>query len=259
MSRDLLRTIGTVSTAPIRYAPNGIYKDRLRAYLWRQFGAPRENFPLYLPRRALLIDAGDTVLEIGAMNPETVDEFAKLATRDGQVYIFEPTKTARTELEPRAAAQQNVTLDSRGIWPEPGNITISSDPDYAGGGRVRDPEVNDELPPLNDPDDIAAKVAPLDTVVEEYGIEPDFIEVLTNGTEFDVLSSGLEVLRKYRPRLLCKTYGYTSSGSPKRTERLLTLLRSEGYQLEFAPMRVPDPEWDALAGDVYAWHPEREY
>jgi len=189
---------------------------------------------------------------VGAVNPGLINSVADAVTADGHVYVFEPVDQARNQLEPAVDIRQNVTLDSRGVWPEDGDVVISSNPDYPGGGRVQEEAVESELPPLPDTDYERISVEPLDAVVREYDIAPDVVETMVNGTEYDVLRSGRQVLENDVRRILCKAFGFGETW-PTRLERLVEFLEQCSYQVAHAPTRANEPDPHAPDGDIFAW------
>lgn len=250
--RQVARSAASTVLIPFRRLPESKMKNQIRASIWRHAGGPRRHFSLSAPRRELLTSPGDVVVLIGAVNPSLIHRYEDLVGRNGRVLVFEPVSEARERLASAAHQYDNIELDPHGVWPKEGEVTLSSDPDYPGGGRVRHQSVNEELPPLNDPDDVQINVKELDTLLEEHSIEPDFIETMVNGTEYDVLKSGKNTLRNHSPRILCKAFGYGQE-TPKRVERLISFLGSEQYQVEHAPLRTSQPEPYHPDGDIFAW------
>jgi len=198
--RDAARQGVTAALRPLHYIPSSNARNWLRARLWAAFGAPRRLVPCRLPRRPLVFEPGDTAVIVGAVNPPLIHATVQHVTDRGRVLVFEPAAEARAAIKPAVDTYPNVTVDSRGVWPEDGTVELSSRPDYPGGGRVLDPSIEAELPSLPDPETLTIEVAPLDALLEEYDAQPDVIEVMTNGTEFDVLRSGRNRIQRNFPR-----------------------------------------------------------
>lgn len=252
LHKMLARKIFSALLLPLDKVPNSTVRNHVKAGLFQLAGAPRKHVPISVPRRKLLIHPGDTAVLIGAVNESLLSRYAEAVGSRGHVLIFEPSPQAYNKLLSASNSYSYVQIDPRAVWPEPGRITLSSDPDYPGGGRVRSSTVDEELPSLNDPNNIDAEAETLDTLLAEYGVEPDFVETMVNGTEYDVLKSGEKTLEESSPRILCKAYGYGEE-APKRVKRLISFLHSKEYSISLAPIRSPHVEPYKPDGDIFAW------
>jgi FkbM family methyltransferase len=184
-----------------------------------------------LQRYRKLINAGDTVLDIGANIGAHTLPLAKLVGETGKVVAFEPTKYAFTKLRRNAAL--NPALESHitacqmmlvagdadtlpdaiySSWP----LESSSDLHEAHQGRLMSTD--------------GATVSTLDQQVERLALQKvDFVKLDVDGNEFAVLSGGQQTLGRFRPTLMMELAPYVYETNPKKFDDMLRLLWDSGY------------------------------
>ena len=74
--------------------------------------------------------------------------------------------------------------------------------------------------------DIYVKCRTLDSIVEELGIEPDFLKIDVEGFEHLVLMGGRRVLSKFRPRIVLEA----NPGDPG--DAMTQILLRYGYRFQ---------------------------
>lgn len=239
----------SVPVEGFRRLPEWGPKRRARRALFGWFGSPRGHPRLWLPRKQLLTTPSDTIVQVGTPNVGRVQQFACLTRSD--VLIFEPKEENYERLREAAQAYDRVRIDPRGAAEShrTAEMMVSSRGD--GDGRIPT-DIGSEV--TTDFDDVQeVELAPLDDLLAEHDLEPDFIEVMVNGAELSVLEGASQVLETVGPRLLLKSYGVGVLEDISHVDEMVTILEAHGYEVVTAPIRADVPHSGSPDGDLFAW------
>lgn len=192
----------------------------------------------------MLIDRGDTVVLVGTPNPDRVHQLHDYVGTSGRVLILEPVPENYKQLIEGANRYSNVTIDSR-----------------AAGSKVENKIMpvadvgNDQICPTDSPiagqETIEIKFDLIDNILSEYNICPDFIEVMVNGNEGEVLKGMSDTLRKRNARLLIKSFGYNTNVR-EDDNQVYQILQKADYRLIRSPARDSPPSPGSPDGDILA-------
>lgn len=230
-----------------QFLPNSI-KRTLRPKIWENFGAGVLHPALQFPRHPLLIDQGDSVLKIGARNTYLIDHYRQLVGSQGKVTIIEPTNDSYQRLNSYSEAFDNVSVHQLAVGPEKGMVEINTSEMDLSGARITN-NTQEFITTYSDTQEVMAQ--PLDLVCENYSINPDYIEVMTNGTELMVLESGEQFLSEQDPKVLAKAYGAGIKDEGDVPE-IKKYLQECGYHLALAPIGN-NPRRYHSDGDIFAF------
>lgn len=245
--------VARVLMTPYRWVPNGRFKDAVRTGLFGALGAsPVASLPwLRLPRKSLLIDPGDTAVVVGAQSEDRVPLISRLVGGDGTGVFIEPAERSYETLARAATRYDNIDVVRCAAWNEHDTYTLYTREGSYNAGRIGiDPSDYDVE--YDRRERVTAK--PLDDVLADRSLEPDYVEVMVNWTELPVLEGGISTFRTCGPRLLIKGYG---AGTPEDddVDSIVELLESQGYRTVRAPITTSatphGPE-----GDVFAHKPD---
>lgn len=223
--------------------------DHARALAFRAFGAPVAHQQAQLPRKPMMMGPGNTVVQVGTPNVYRVHQLRDYVGETGEVLIIEPIPENAEALRTAAAEYENVTIDERAAGEIP--RTVEQSVVMSGGGQPQmAPDV--EAPDTEDTTHQTVEYERLDRIVSDYDLSPDYLEVMVNGAEHDVLAGAGDVLATAEPRVLVKSFGYNlaSESSPTDIESLLT---EAGYRTVRAPARSTPPSRGSPDGDIFAW------
>jgi FkbM family methyltransferase len=138
-------------------------------------------------------------VEGGVYKGEVTARLLELLPRDGRVVGFEPYPDAwgRSSLRPGIEADPRASLDFRGLWSEPGSMTL-----LPGGGAsclVRDASSGDNT--------VQVELTTLDAAMAERGLPRlDYLKLDVEGAELDVLAGGRQTLLRDRPQIAVCLY-----------------------------------------------------
>jgi FkbM family methyltransferase len=142
---------------------------------------------------------GDIVIDCGAHVGTFVNQALLLGA--ARVIAIDPDPTQVECLRRNFAAeidQGRVTVVPKGVWSSEGTMTLNVGADHSGVSTFigEAGEKTLEVPVLR-----------IDLLVEELGLERvDFIKLDIEGAEREALRGALQVLKKYRPRLMIDSY-----------------------------------------------------
>ena len=202
-----------------------------------------------------LIQAGDTVLDVGANIGSHTLPLSRLVGASGRVVAFEPTAFAieklrrnmelNTELANRIVVTQTMLAD-RDDFQLPEHI-FSSWP-LAGDQDLHEKHKGRLMTTAG------ARVMTLDGAMREANIDRiDFIKLDVDGYEFNVIAGGAEILASSRPVILMELAPYLFRDAADDFTAMLTLLRGLGYSMKDAATKRHYPldarELDALIPD----------
>lgn len=246
---------GVAVSKIIHLFPEGESKNTVRAAAFSRFSG---WFPV---PRAGLIDRGDSVVSVGAASPGQVHTLAHLAGRRGTVLLVEPSPTNHDFLEPATAEYDHVVLDKRGAWREAGTHTMKLAPeDYPADHKleVENVEHDNDYRHGGYDDEVDVTVAPLDDILCDHGVHPDYVEIMVNGAELEVLRGASEMLDADGPRLWVKGHARDEETGEPLNERIVPFLE-EDHDYETAVTRGGERTvgtvegWERRDGDVFAY------
>lgn len=223
-------------------------RERSRPIIWRRFGAPTSRLNFSIPRKPLLIDRSDEILQVGAVNHFIIDHYRTLVGRGGSIKIIEPDKRNYEKLADYSEPFSNVSVHRLAIAPENGTVEFFTNSEDPSSGRVAD-DPDEHVTTYDDAQTVEA--LSLDEICIEYSYNPDYIEVMTNGTERMIIESGQNLLSETSPKLLIKAYG-AGTEEDSDLNKLKNILWGCGFKVVSAPVREnPKRYWPD--GDIFAY------
>lgn len=232
------------------HLPAGSYKNKIRSTLIRRLNiAPRE----------VLIDRGETAVMVGSPNPRRLHQFARSVGDHGRVLFVEPEPSNYNSLNEAAKKYSHASVDKRGAWSERGTQTLQlggaeypADHKIPVEGVKHDNDYREE----NYKQAVDIDVAPLDEIINDIEIRPDYVEIMVNGAELEVLKGANQMLREETPKLWIKGHALVDSGEPINKE-IVNYLADYGYHTAVSPggdETVGETgEWEKREGDVFGW------
>lgn len=210
--------------------------------------------------QALTKGPGDSAVMVGTPNTERVHQFADLVGENGSALFIEPEPNNHERLQRAATEYTNVTVDDRGAWSESAvqELLLAAESNPADHkvsveGIEHDNDYRDE----NYVESTEIQVEPLDTILSEHGITPDYVEVMVNGAELKVLEGATETLANAKPRLLVKGHAREEETGKPINRQVAAMLEEYGYNTVIGAGKDPTvgdtDDWERRDGDVYAW------
>jgi len=197
----------------------------------------------------LFLDGGSTVIDVGAHSGRHSDVFIDdIGCR--RVFVFEPLPDQCVRLRERYRGRPEVEVLQYALSSEPGVsgfVLNLSAPEESG---LRERRYND--PEGKQLETIRVQVSTLDEL--DLGLEAlDYIKIDTEGAEVDIITGGLESIRKFRP-ILSIEYGelsYAAYGKERTT--LYDLMMGLDYHLfDLLGNRISSAEeWDQCVDNFY--------
>ncbi len=200
------------------------------------------DFAIYLTGRfehrtvraiAGLVEAGDTVIDIGANIGAHTLPLARLVGAAGRVYALEPTRFAYGKL--RANIDLNPDLSAR-IAAEQVMLTVSSEAPlekelYSSWPLAGDLQGHAKHGGRPMPTDGAVNIC-LTEFVESRNIgKVKLLKLDVDGFEVDVLRGGLAFLKRQKPVVVMELAPYTLEERAESLEALLDILGDADYSL----------------------------
>ena len=247
------RGIVRVLSIPVRPLPEGPFKARVRSNLLRfQHSLPTE----------LVVNKGDTAVQIGTPNVETMRRFRRAVGNDGRLLIVEamPENQARLRAAIDRAGWVNVTVIAAAACNENrlGELSVSpvrGDHKIPLEGVAMD---NDRRPENAQTQLIPVQFVRLDDALPDHGVTNiDYLSVTVNGAELEVLRGAETLLRNAHrhARVYAKGHAIDASGAPMnvKTQAFMTGLGYATTITKGEPSSIVDSQWRWRAGDVFAW------
>lgn len=238
-------------TVPARRMSEGAALNRLRCGIL--------NYQHSLPTE-LVVRAGDTVVQVGTPNPQTMRRFARTVGPNGRLVIVEamPENQARLQAAIDADALGQVTLVRAAACNESkmGELAVSplwGDHKIPLDGVTID---NDLRAENSDMHRIPVQFVRLDDVLAELGIKQvDYLSVTVNGAEAEVVRGARETLQRGKQwsRVYTKGHALDENGRPIH-EQVVAELEEIGFRTKITHGE-PAVTQARRAGDVYAWRP----
>ncbi|MFB6178299.1 MAG: FkbM family methyltransferase [Halorientalis sp.] len=188
---------------------------------------------------------------IGTSSGKRVHLLADLVGENGSVYIFEPSPENFEAVRRAAESHENVSVDNRGAWYESAEKTMRLSAKTRGGHRVSDAETA-PMPHDQYHDEHTIQVEPIDFLLDEYGVSPDYLEIAAAGTELEILRGARETLAG-ELRLFVKAWGVVLDSHEDHATEIESLLRDSGFQISTARVRSGIDSAGVPDGDIFAW------
>lgn len=207
----------------------------------------------------LFINKNDVVVIIGTPNPERVHTLVKLTGEKGKVVIFEPENKNYNLLNETSECYHNVIIDQVGAWSTAGNKTLLiANEKFPGDHKIpiEDIVIDNDYRPENYIDKQNIDVDTLDNLQLKYNVSTDFIEIMVNGAELEVLKGAAKILNKERPRLWIKGHARDTFGKAINI-KICKFLEKYNYNYfitQGGKKTVAEiNNWKKRSGDVFAW------
>lgn len=236
--------------AVLKHAPGKAVNHRLAMAFHTRMG--------FIPRE-VLIRSGDSAVMVGSPNARRVSQFATLAGRAGDVLFIEPEPTNYETIQEAAEPHSNVRVDNRGAWSGTGTreLLLADDSNPADHKvPVEDIEHDNDYREENYIDSIEIDVLPLDDILAEYDITPNYVEIMVNGGELEVLQGATETLEQTNLKLLVKGHARDENTGKPINRDIAEYLREYGFKTRIGASTsaaADTDDWEKRAGDVYAW------
>jgi FkbM family methyltransferase len=174
-----------------------------------------------------VVQAGDTVVEVGGHIGFVTMYFVRLVGPSGTVIVFEPGENNLPYLRANTAAWVNITIIGKAVGQEAGSMTMYLE-DLTGQNNSLVPDY--EVLRINVANAIPAhvsettvEVVTLDDYFESSGLSPDLVKIDVEGFEYEVLLGARRMLESLHPVIMVEV--------TRRADEVFELLREAGYQL----------------------------
>ncbi|MEK7993440.1 MAG: FkbM family methyltransferase [Planctomycetota bacterium] len=199
---------------------------RHKGYWW--YGRRREEYLMRIVPR--LLRSADVAIDAGAHVGYWALWLGHVVGPTGHVYAFEPAPPQLPYLLANADAcrSQNVTVIQKALGSIAGRAPFFLE-DFTGqssslipGYWVTETARHLSVVPIQ-VCEISVDVITLDAFLKDHQITPRFVKIDTEGTELEVLTGGVMMLRQIRPRLIVEV--------TRQEEHVAALLDSVGYRI----------------------------
>jgi FkbM family methyltransferase len=168
-------------------------------------------------------------VDIGGNQGQSIESI-RLIVPDARIVSFEPNPALNRRLAARYGGDHRITIRSLGLGAQAGTLTLHV-PSYRGfvydGLSSLDREaartwINQDTVFFFRPGSLTIETfdCPIETLDAQH-LDPLFIKIDVQGTEYDVVRGGLETIRRYEPVLLVEDY--------HSDPRLVALMTELGY------------------------------
>lgn len=253
MAGSRLRWVAENMLGFFSHVPESSFKNMIRrSLLLFRSGVPAP----------LIVNLGDTVIQVGTPNISTVERYSRLVGNDGHVIIVEADEMNQNNLEQvcKSGILKNVTLIKKGAWSSPGVQVFCKSDEHAGDHKIKVDNVVMDNDFRNDYSEIRIEVDTLDNMLEKLNLRTfDFISVTVNGAELEVLKGARNlILNSKACRIYAKghaRYGDGKTGDPinKSIREYLESLGCNALISGHEDSISGISEWRRREGDVYAW------
>lgn len=189
--------------------------------------------------KEVVIEAGDTVFDLGGNIGTSAMLFSEKVGAEGQVFSFEPIFHTCIVRNMRENGIGNVTVVPLAVGDRSGKaefrVTAAGiDSRVAGDSGLGASRAQ------------IVEMTTLDEYVADNGLERvDFIKMDIEGAEEMALRGGIEMLNRFKPKLSIASY-HTDPSGEKQHPKLVQILQSCGYATR-----------EVGRTHIYAWHPQR--
>ena len=171
-----------------------------------------------------VLEPGMNVIEIGGNRGVTALSIGRAVQDTGHVYVFEPVPDFYTELESNVSqnSMHNMTLFNRGLSSESGRCPFYSHGDGSGVTESDDAEL------------IEVEMTTLDGFMQEPDVRTPvhMINMDCEGSELNVLKSGMNTLRRDRSAVFCEVHAGYLGQLGQSVDDIVNLLKDVGYSVK---------------------------
>jgi FkbM family methyltransferase len=168
------------------------------------------------------LQRGSVVIDGGAYCGASAVLMGKIVGDAGRVIAFEPDAENYAALERNVATHRatNVTTSPKGLWSRSGTVEFQSDGNM--GSSILEASGRAASRVASIP------VTSLEDVVRDYKLDRlDFVKLDIEGAEVQVLEASVDVLRRFRPRVIIEAHLVNGELT---TQRLCEIFASCGYK-----------------------------
>lgn len=186
-------------------------------------------FPEYF-HSVVNLKIGDVVLDLGANIGTTSLLFSSLVGNEGKIFSFEPVTNDVLQINKQMNNANNIEIIPKCVSNENGKVEIEIS-DYCLDSSIARRKYTEKYYQLKKEVDCVT----LDSFAREKGLDRiDFIKMDIEGAEELALKGGLEMIKKFRPKLSISSYHIDFNNKPQH-KSLLSLLKSLGYKINEIP------------------------
>lgn len=150
------------------------------------------------------IKKGQTVLDIGAHKAGYLYWMLKQVGDTGKIYAFEPQSTLYQYIKKIKGLfnWDNVTIEHLALSDSAGSVTLYIPTNKAGKNSSPGATIveHKDKQDINTTETVATET--LDSYCSRHNIEADFLKIDVEGNELKIFQSGIETLKKYKPKIL---------------------------------------------------------
>lgn len=178
-----------------------------------------------------LMQAGQTIFDIGTNVGNVTLEAAKAVGSSGKIHSFEPDAVNFERLQSNLKLNNfsNISANKLGLGDKPGQFTIANvSPGNKGMNRIIKEESADFK-------SSQIQVTTIDKYVEEKNINTiDLIKIDVEGFEYNVLKGGTRSIEKFHPTFFIELDDNNLKAQGISAQELIDLLASWGYGITHA-------------------------
>lgn len=244
---QVIKQAGKLFFSAFHYLPESEIKNYIRTEIVQKAGK--------LPKTAF-ISPGDNVLQVGTPFVKRVESLEKHAAES---IILEPESQNFARLNEAAEEIKNVEVINKGAWSSKGQkeLTVAKS-EHPGDHKipVENIEHDNDYRDNNYVDTQKIEVDTIDNVLNQMSFSPDYIEVMVNGAELEVLKGATDTLESGNSRWWIKGHARKDTGEPLN-KKVVSLVEGHGYNTVISSGENSTvgeiPDWDKREGDVFAW------
>ncbi len=175
-----------------------------------------------------------SVIDIGSHQGEYLYFMQKIVGRSGKVYSFEPQASLYAQLSQAKVSfgWNHVTVERLAISNETGQTTLFI-PNATFDASIR----KNLLTSVRYTEEVNSET--LDSYCLRHQIQPNFIKIDVEGSEYNVIEGAMSTLKKYKPKLLIEIEA-RHVGEDK-VQETFSVLQKLGYSASFIEWRKVKP------------------
>lgn len=232
----------------ISYVLQNLPEGNLKHFIRTQIINVRTGLP-----KELMINQGDTVVQIGIWRTSTALRIAKSVGSQGKILIVEISGNAIADVQSalEKAGYSNFQIINKGAWEHPGNIELIEEVQPSATridtGRLH-PEAGENSTST------LVEVDTIENMCSTAGINAiDYIEITINGAELHALKGMGALLQSTKRLWVAGLTRDAKTGLPLNHE-IASYLKSHGFNTKISqPGKKVDNQWGKNDGHVYAW------
>jgi FkbM family methyltransferase len=177
------------------------------------------------------IKQGQTAIDIGAHKAGYLYLMLQLVGKTGKVVAFEPQSVLYNYIKKMKSTLSwpNVTIEHMAISDAEGETTLFIPTNYVSKASAPGATIVDN----RERDDIGftekVNTQSLDQYCATHYVEPDFLKIDVEGNELNIFKGGINVLKKYKPRIIVECdAGYVGREKVLETFALMKELKYTG-------------------------------